>query len=62
MPFRPARWRQLSPAPAARVPGLSGPKLAFLMYQQAENGNTRLDCLDADAFKYTIPAKELAAA
>ena len=32
------------------------------MYPQGETGNTRLDCLDADNFKYTIKAKELTAA
>ncbi len=43
------------------LPGSTGPKLAFLMYPQAETGNTRLDCLDADNFKYTIKSKELTA-
>jgi transglutaminase-like putative cysteine protease len=42
--------------------GSNGPKLAFLMYPQGETGNTRLDCLDADNFKYTIKSKELGAA
>jgi hypothetical protein len=32
------------------------------MYPQAECGNARLDCLDADTFKYTITAKELTSA
>jgi hypothetical protein len=32
------------------------------MYPQAECAGSRLDCLDPDAFKYTITAKELAAA
>ena len=31
------------------------------MYPQAEIGNTRLDCLDADNFNYTIVSKELTA-
>jgi transglutaminase-like putative cysteine protease len=44
------------------LPGSIGPKVAFLMYPQGETGNTRLDCLDADNFKYTIKSKELAAA
>jgi hypothetical protein len=43
------------------LPGSNGPKLAF-MYPQGETGNTRLDSLDADDFKYTIKAKELTAA
>ena len=46
---------------AIALPGSSGPKLAF-MYPQGETGNTRLDSLDADDFKYTIKAKELTAA
>jgi hypothetical protein len=36
------------------LPGSAGPKLGFLMYPQAEIASTRLDCLDADAFKYSI--------
>ncbi len=39
-----------------------GQRVAFLMYPQAECGNTRLDCLDPDSFKYTIAAKELTSA
>jgi hypothetical protein len=41
------------------LPGSIGPKVAFLMYPQGETGNTRLDCLDADNFKYIIKSKEL---
>ena len=44
------------------LPGSDGPKLAFLMYPQAECGSTRLDCLDPDNFKYTIKTKELTSA
>jgi hypothetical protein len=36
------------------LPGSAGPKLGFLMYPQAEIASVRLDCLDADAFKYSI--------
>jgi hypothetical protein len=32
------------------------------MYPQAESGSLRLDCLDADASKYTIKSKELTSA
>jgi len=32
------------------------------MYPQGESGGERLDCLDADNFKYSITAKELTAA
>jgi transglutaminase-like putative cysteine protease len=44
------------------LPGSSGPRLAFLMYPQAETASMRLDCLDPDNFKYTISAKELTSA
>ena len=43
------------------LPGSSGPKIAFLMYPQGEDGNGRLDCLDAAAFRYGIKAKEITA-
>lgn len=44
------------------LPGSSGGKRGFLMYPQAETADLRLDCLDPDAFKYRIRAKELTAA
>jgi transglutaminase-like putative cysteine protease len=43
------------------LPGARGAKLDFLMYPQAEIAADRLDCLDADSFKYTIRATELTA-
>jgi len=46
---------------AIALPGSNGPKLAFLMDPQGEIGNTRLDRLDADDFKYTIKSEELTA-
>ena len=55
-------WLAYNFAHDVALPGSNGPKLAFLMYPQAETGNTRLDCLDADNFKYTIKSKELTAA
>lgn len=36
-------------------------KLAFLMYPQAETAAGRRDCLDPDAFKYTITSMPIAA-
>ncbi|MBB3773359.1 transglutaminase-like putative cysteine protease [Angulomicrobium tetraedrale] len=42
------------------LPGSNGPKLGFLMYPQAEVASLRHDCLDPDAFKYSITASELA--
>jgi transglutaminase-like putative cysteine protease len=43
------------------LPGSSGPRLGFLMYPQAEVASLRHDCLDPDAFKYTIKASEISA-
>jgi transglutaminase-like putative cysteine protease len=43
------------------LPGAQGPKLAFLMYPQAETAEGRLDCLDPDTLRYTIRASEVAA-
>ncbi|GLK86919.1 transglutaminase-like domain-containing protein [Ancylobacter defluvii] len=43
------------------LPGSNGPKLGFLMYPQAEVASLRQDCLDPDAFKYTIKASEISA-
>ena len=36
-------------------------KLGFLMYPQGETAEGRLDCLDADSFKYSITTRELSA-
>jgi transglutaminase-like putative cysteine protease len=36
-------------------------KLGFLMYPQGETAEGRLDCLDADSFKYSITSRELSA-
>ena len=44
-----------------RAAGRTRPKLAFLMYPQAEVVGTRLDCLEPDTFAYTITATELLA-
>ena len=37
----------------------SGPKVAFLMYPQAETRGERVDSLDPDTFKYRITAREI---
>jgi len=55
-------WLAYNVAHDLALPGAAGPRVAFLMYPQAEVAGNRLDCLDADAFKYTITAKELGAA
>ncbi len=36
-------------------------RLGFLMYPQGETAEGRLDCLDADSFKYSITTRELPA-
>lgn len=53
-------WLAYNSAHDIALPGAKGSKIAFLMYPQAEVGGERLDCLDADAFKYVITARELA--
>lgn len=54
-------WLAYNFAHDIALPGSDGPKLGFLMYPQAETASARLDCLDPDAFKYTITSKELTA-
>jgi len=53
-------WLAYNSAHDVALPGSHGAKLGFLMYPQAEVGAERLDCLDADTFKYVITARELA--
>jgi transglutaminase-like putative cysteine protease len=55
-------WLAYNTAHDVALPGSKGPKVGFLMYPQAECGNSRLDCLDPDTFKYTIKSKELTSA
>ncbi len=43
------------------LPGSNGAPVGFLMYPQAETAEGRLDCLDADYFKYEITSKETTA-
>jgi len=52
-------WLAYNFAHDIALPGSSGPNLGFLMYPQAETAGLRLDCLDADTFKYSITAKEI---
>lgn len=52
-------WLPYNSAHDVALPGASGPKIGFLMYPQAEVAGERLDCLDADTFKYVITAREL---
>jgi hypothetical protein len=57
-----ANWLAYNFAHDVALPGSDGPKLAFLMYPQAEMDGIRLNCLDPNDFKYTITGKELNAA
>jgi hypothetical protein len=52
-------WLAYNFAHDIALPGTSGPKVGFLMYPQAGTASMRLDCLEPDAFKYTITSKEV---
>jgi transglutaminase-like putative cysteine protease len=52
-------WIAYNFAHDVELPGSRGPSVGFLMYPQAETAEGRLDCLDADNFKYEITAKEV---
>lgn len=56
-------WLAYNSAHDVALPGASGriKEVGFLMYPQAEVGGELVDCLDADAFKYTITAREISA-
>ena len=47
-------WMAYNFAHDVVLPKSAGPPVAFLMYPQAETSAGRLDCLDADNFKYEI--------
>jgi transglutaminase-like putative cysteine protease len=53
-------WMAYNFAHDVAMPGSSGRTLAFLMYPQAETAEGRIDCLDADNFKYEITSREIA--
>ena len=55
-------WLAYNFAHDVALPGSNGPKVAFLMYPQAESGNRGSIVSIADTFKYTIKSKELPAA
>src|SRR5579864_9343368 len=46
-----ANWLAYNFAHDVTLPGSGGPRLAFLMYPQAESAGRRLDCLEPDSFK-----------
>lgn len=52
-------WMAYNFAHDVALPGSSGPPVGFLMYPQAETADGRLDCLDADSFKYEITSREI---
>jgi transglutaminase-like putative cysteine protease len=51
-------WMAYNFAHDVALPGSAGAPVGFLMYPQAETADGRLDCLDADSFKYEITSKE----
>jgi transglutaminase-like putative cysteine protease len=51
-------WMAYNFAHDVVLPGSNGAPVGFLMYPQAETAGGRLDCLDADNFKYEIASKE----
>jgi transglutaminase-like putative cysteine protease len=52
-------WMAFNFANDVALPGSSEAPVSFFMYPQAENAEGRLDCLDADAFKYEISSMEV---
>lgn len=55
-------WMAYNFAHDVALPGSSGSPLGFLMYPQAETADGRVDCLDAENFKYEIKSREIVAA
>jgi transglutaminase-like putative cysteine protease len=51
-------WMAYNTASDVALPGAKQPRLGFLMYPQAETAAGPIDSLDADAFAYTITARE----
>jgi transglutaminase-like putative cysteine protease len=52
-------WMGYNAAHDVMLPGASGPKIAFLMYPQAETHRERVDSLDPETFKYKITTREI---
>ena len=52
-------WIAYNFAHDVALPGSSGDPIGFLMYPQAETDQGRLDCLDADTFRYEITARDV---
>jgi transglutaminase-like putative cysteine protease len=53
-------WIPYNAAHDLPLPGAVGGRADFLMYPHAERAGLRLDCLDADSFRYELKARELA--
>jgi transglutaminase-like putative cysteine protease len=53
-------WMAYNFAHDVVLPGSNSAPVGFLMYPQAETADGRVDCLDADGFKYEITSRELA--
>ncbi len=53
-------WIAYNFANDVQLPGARFGRLPFFMYPQAETADGRLDCLDPDAFRYSITAQRLA--
>jgi transglutaminase-like putative cysteine protease len=54
-------WLAYNVAHDVKLPGSKGEPIGFLMYPQAETEAGLLDCLEPDAMRYTITAREVAA-
>ncbi len=52
-------WIAYNYAHDVNLPGSGGPALPFLMYPQAKTSQGRIDCLNADAFRYEISSVEV---
>lgn len=54
-------WIAWNQAHDVKLPGAKDPELAFLMYPQVETAAGHRDCLDPDACRYSITAREILA-
>jgi transglutaminase-like putative cysteine protease len=52
-------WMAYNFAHDVALAGSNGAPIGFLMYPQAETADGRLDCLNADGFKYEIKSREI---
>ncbi|MBB5702170.1 transglutaminase-like putative cysteine protease [Ochrobactrum daejeonense] len=52
-------WIAFNDGSDIALPSSQGPELGFLMYPQAEVASIRMDCLDADSFRYAMSVREI---